>query len=135
MDSMKARVKKLLEKDDDLTIWFTLRCEDGVQAIEAQAWQMADVLNEDENEVRDAMLELAHELLPDSPAGAEDPRQVLFREMGVWASKQDQEVQDRLTEYLADGDGFDEAWESGLASFREYLRGKCKRAARVVTAA
>lgn len=124
---MKTReaVEKFFE-DRDNGIWFTLLCESGFWAIEAQAWQVAKSLGRDRDVVRDTMLELAYELFPDSPAGAEDPRQVLFREMGVWASRQPQEVADELTQSLEDG--FQDAWELDLTPFRKYLRAKCEAA-------
>lgn len=121
----RAAVEEFFEERDN-GIWFQVLCESGPQAIEAQAWQVAEVLHQDREEVRDAMLELAYELLPDSPAGAEDSRQVLVRELGVWASRQPQEVQERLAASL--DDGFEEAWEAGLSSFRKYLRLKCTAA-------
>jgi hypothetical protein len=124
---MKEKIKNLLDRDDDLAIWFQVLCEQGRQAVEAQAWQLAKSPRRNESEVRDAMLELAHELLPDSPAGVEDPRQVLFREMGIWASRQPEGVQDRLRHGLT-GDGFQEAWDSGLHDLRGYLRTACEAA-------
>jgi hypothetical protein len=122
----RERVERFLE-DRDNGIWFQVLCEQGWQAVEAQAWQVAKSLRRNKDEARDAMLELAHELLPDSPAGAEDPRQVLFREMGVWASRQPEGVQDRLRHGLTD-DGFQEAWDSGLHGLRGYLRTACEAA-------
>ena len=71
------------------------------------------------------MLELAHELLPDSPAG-EDPRQTLFREYLLWAEQQDAATRDRLAR--GSEDGFEEAREAGLGAFRTYLRGRCRAA-------
>ena len=122
---MIERVEKFLE-DPDHGIWFALLCENGPQAVEAQAWQVARELRADESEAKDAMLELAHELLPDSPAGAEDPRDSLYREMGAWASMQPPDVQDRLAASLEHS--FQDAWESGLHGFRNYLRSRCKAA-------
>lgn len=124
---MIEQVRNLLDHDDDIAIWFQLLCENGPDAIKAQAWQIADVLQSQRDDVLDAMLELAHELLPDSPAG-EDPRQLLFREAGIWASKQPQAVQDRLEASFQTG--FDEAWHSSLGTFRGYLRERCKAALR-----
>lgn len=125
---MKERVKNLLEHNDDIAIWFQLLCENGAKAIEAQAWQIADVMQAPCDEVRDAMLEVAHELLPDSPAG-EDPHQLLFREAGIWASRQPQDVQKRLAASF-DGEEFEEAWGKDLGTFRRYLRERCRAAIR-----
>ena len=128
---MKEKAKKLLDQDSDLTIWFISLCEAGPEAIKAQAWQIADVLKADKHEVRDAMLEFAHELLPDSPAG-EDPRQTLFRELGVWASRQPQGVQDKVQALLegstqgSEIGSFQNAWEGPLNGFRGYLRSVCR---------
>jgi hypothetical protein len=119
------QVERFLE-DEDNGIWFALLCEQGTEAIKAQAWQVAESLREEQGPVRDVMLELAHELLPDSPAGAEDPRQVLFREFGIWASRQPQELQEHLEASLEDG--FQDAWELGLSGFRSYLRLRCEAA-------
>ena len=119
---MKEKVKALLDRNDDLAIWFQVLCENGPQAIKAQAWQLAE--RRDEGEVRDALLELAHELLPDSPAG-EDPRQVLFREYLLWAERQDAATRARLSGDPEDG--FEEAWES-LGDLRRWLRTRCAAA-------
>lgn len=128
MSKVTKRVEEFLE-DRDNGIWFQMLCEYGTQAIEAQAWQVAAEVNADKDEARDAMLELAYALLPDSPTGSEDPRQVLFRELGVWATGQSQAVQDRLAISLEDS-FFQEAWESGLNGFRHYLRRACETAIR-----
>ncbi len=120
----RPAVERFFE-DHDNGIWFQVLCENGPQAFEAQAWQVAERLHRDREECRDAMLELAYELLPDSPAGVEDPRQVLFREAGVWASRQPQEVQDRLAALFDYEHGFLDAWDSGLQGFRNYLRSRC----------
>ena len=117
------RVGGFLE-DRDNGIWFQVLCESGPEAIKAQAWQISETLHRDEGEVRDAMLELAHELLPDSPAG-EDPRQVLFREYLLWAERQDADTRARLSRDPEDG--FEEARES-LGTLRRWLRARSKAA-------
>jgi hypothetical protein len=119
--------------DRDTAVWFALLAEAGPDAIEAQGWQLKEVLSDRGVKVplrdeQDAMLELAHELLPDSPAG-EDPRQALFREMGRWASAQPEEAQERLRALLAE-DSFLDAWDSGVRGFRNYLRSRCAAALR-----
>ncbi len=87
-------------RDRDTAIWFASLCESGPDAIEAQAWQIREALRNRGvkaplRDVQDAMLQLAHELLPNSPAGL-DPRDRLTHDLGVWATGQPQEVQDRL---------------------------------------
>lgn len=136
----KAAVEKLLE-DHNTGVWFTLLCESGTEAIKVQASQLHEVLQQrghecELQEVEDAMLELAHELLPDSPAG-EDPRQTLFRELGVWASRQSEDVQDCLQIILeSSGKGtlgsFQDAWDGPLSGFRAYLHEVCKAAIEMV---
>lgn len=130
METNEAIERFFEERDNG--IWFQVLCESGTEAIEAQAWQVAKSLHRDRKEVRDAMLQLAYELVPDSPAGSEDPRQTRFRELGVWASRQPQEVQERLSASLETSPGaslgFQEAWESGLSGFRGYLRDQCTSA-------
>ena len=125
--TVRGRVRKLLEEDKDLAIWFQVLCESGPEAIKAQAWQVAQELHRDEGEIRDAMLELAHELLPDSPSG-EDPKRVLFREYLLWTEQQNAIVRDRLAGDPEDG--FEEAWES-LGDFRHWLRARCRAALEV----
>lgn len=120
----------------DTAIWFQLLCENGPQAIEAQGWQLQAELKDrgvraSLRDVQDAMLELAHELLPESPAG-EDPRQAIFREAGRWISRRPRADQERYRTALESGhtpgDGFQEAWDGSVASFRKFLRRCCQAA-------
>lgn len=98
---------------------------DGPDRLKAQSFQWRDELAErgkrmSLEDVQDALLELGHEQL-----GHEDPRRVLYRELAMWATKQDQEARKRLIESLDEEDGFQKAWEAGLSGFRKYLRGQC----------
>lgn len=128
----KDKIQKLLETDDDLAVWFQLLCENGPQAIEAQAWQFVAVLSERNEEatiteVTDALFDLAHELCPDSLAGADEAaderRQDLYRHAIEWASKLPAGGQQAFADALEDG--FQDAWESSLHGFRHYLKGCC----------
>ncbi len=130
METVRA-VEEMLE-DRDVGIWFGVLAEGGPHAIEAQAWQMKALLDDAGigaplRDVQDAMLELAHDLLPDSAAG-DDPRDRLTGDLGRWASAQPPEVREKLAAMLEHG--YQDAWESGLQGFRHYLRGRCIAATR-----
>lgn len=70
------RLERLLE-DSDTGIWFQGVCGKG--ALAAQAWQVAQSLKVSETEAYYAMRELAHDLLPETPGGAEDIRDEILR--------------------------------------------------------
>ena len=126
------QLEKMIMDEPEWGHFFQMLCEGGIERLRAQAWQFHQELKGrgwefPRPDVEDALMEFAVELLPDSPAGAEDPRQVLHREMVVWASRQPREVRDRLRAHL-DSDEYQVAWEAGLNATRKYLRTKCQAA-------
>lgn len=118
-------------ENHDTAVWFALLCEQGPDAIEQQAWQLQAELKDRGikaglRDVQDAMLQLAYELLPDSPAGI-DPRDRLTHDLGRWATGQPPEVQGRLR-VLLEGPGSTGAFAGSLASLRAFLRKVCTEA-------
>jgi hypothetical protein len=113
-------------EDHDTGIWFALLAENGPHAIEAQGWQLQAVLkdrgvNAPLRDVQDAMLQLAHELLPDS---AEDPRLEMLRVAKKWVNGRPKEDQARYMAALEEG--FPEFWEAPASEFRKFLRRCCE---------
>lgn len=124
----KKLIQKLHKREKEWAHFFqSFACgEDGPERLKAQTWQWYAELKDrgyrgEKQMVEDVLLELGHEYLDH-----EDPRQTLFCELGIWASKQPQDVQDRLAASLQTG--FEEAWGSKLQIFRGYLRSKCQEA-------
>jgi len=124
VDSVVEAVRTELDADDQMAVWFARLVECG--AIEAQAWQLRDVLRDRGvpaplREVQDAMLQLAHELL-----GAEDPRLEMLRRVDGWMEGRSEAERVRYREILEEE--FPDHWEAPAASFRAFLRGCCERA-------
>jgi len=110
-------------EDRDMGIWFALLAENG--AIEAQGWQLQEVLRgrgieATLREVQDAMLQLAHELL-----GSEDPRLGMLRRVADWMEERPKAEQARYREII--DEEFPDHWEAPAAEFRRFLRMCCER--------
>lgn len=116
-----------LHKDEEWARFFQLACENGPGYLKSQAWQWRDELEErghrfDKTEIQDALLDLAVELLPDSPAGSEE---------AMWEAKR--ELLTRALYWLGpertlDSGEVDRAHELSLAEFRAWLRARCREA-------
>lgn len=119
--------RKLIEKmleEQEWSLFFVMSCEYGPDRLTSQAWQWEKELSTrghpaNLTAVEDALLELAHELLPDSPAGT-DPRSYLFNRAARWIGSKPFETTDAEDAVL------NEAFYGDLAGFREALRAWCK---------
>jgi hypothetical protein len=129
----KRRIEHLLE-DRDTGIFFQILCENGPDALRAQAWQFRPHFDKTEgpelDATRDALLELAYELLPDSPAGTPETlyeaKRELFGKAVRWLHAQGMDVTEALP-----AEAMNEAWELPLPDFRAYLRARCEAVRRV----
>lgn len=114
-------IRKLL-KDPEWGHFFQFSCECGPDRFTSQVWQWHDELKArgwrvQKSAVEDALLELAHELLPDSPAG-EDPRRYLFNRVARWIASLGRPFKTTDAEDVALNDAF----YATLPEFREALR-------------
>ncbi len=133
---IKVRIERMLDQDEDAGIWFVYACERGPEYLRAQAWQFHPSVVVDRTgapeigETYDALLDLARELLPDSPAGSEEAQDArrldLFREAARWLDANGLGESGRDAFYAEVG----EAWYGTLAEFRRALREGLRSAAR-----
>jgi hypothetical protein len=91
IDSKKL-IEKLIHKSREWDQFFVMSCEGGPDYLTTQAEQWRDELADrgyqvERTDVEDALLELASELCPDSPA-AVDPKTYLFHKAGRWLTEQ-----------------------------------------------
>lgn len=115
--------RKLIEKmleEQEWSLFFVMSCEYGPDRLTSQTWQWHQELTGcghevDKVSIEDALLELAHALLPDSPAGT-DPRRYLFNRAARWIGVRPFETTDGEDEIL------NEALFGPLPEFREALR-------------
>lgn len=135
---IRQKVEELVGSEAEWGHFFEECCKSS-ERLRAQAWQFRDELQERSrktewrmkfvlSDVEDALLELAVELLPDTPAGSCDPRELLFREAVAWLTEH-QPDQERWANFA---EGLD--WYVPLGEFREELRRRMKAATREAAA-
>jgi hypothetical protein len=119
----------ILRESREWRSFFKQCCESDAARLRGQAWQFRNAIADrgydlERYDVEDALLELAVELLPDSQAGREDPKSLLFREAVQWLH----ERTDSDTVLAAFGApvAVDEAWELDLSGFRVFLRDRVR---------
>lgn len=134
---IRERVEQLLMNEPKWAYFFETCCATGADRLRAQAWQFRDELEERSgvrfrvSGVEDALLSLSLELLPDSLAGREDHRALLFREAVAWLHERGgYEV---VVAALGDPDLVNEAFEElTLSEFRAFLRQRMRATSRAV---
>jgi hypothetical protein len=140
---VKTRVEELVTSELEWSLFFECCCETSAERLRAQAWQFKDELEERSRkferprrrfrslDVENALLELAVELLPDTPAGSQNPREVLLTEAVVWLVTQPVS-EEAVRQFFY---GAEEIWEQSLGEFREELRERVKHVVRMEHAA
>ena len=121
-------IKKLIHQEKEWAHFFQVCCEDGPDRLSSHAWQSRDELRNrghelPETEIRDALLDLAAELLPNSPTGSPEAqdaaRSKLLNEAMYWAGRYGVPLE-------LDPDEVQEAWEGTLSGLRSYLKERCR---------
>lgn len=132
---IRERVEELVTSEPEWSYFFEECCKTGSERLRAQAWQFYDELKSRNlkrssgrrlaftpAKVEDALSEIAAELLPETPAGACDPRELLFRGAVAWLSE-NQPAPERWADFT---EGLD--WYAPFGEFKEELRSRMKAA-------
>jgi hypothetical protein len=127
--SARQAVADVLRESREWRSFFKQCCESGTERLRSQAWQFREEMGDrgrdlDRYGVEDSLLELALELLPDSQAGREDPKSLLFREAVQWLHERTDS--DTVLAAFGTSVSVDEAWELDLSEFRGFLRERAR---------
>jgi hypothetical protein len=121
-------IGNLLRESAEWRHFFRQCCEASLERLYSQAWQWRDELLDRGHEVslegvQNALLELPSELLPNTPAGSEDPKGFLLCEAVRLVFER--EGGDATVRAFGDMAALENAWERDLPEFRAFLRERC----------